>query len=83
MIEANRVREFLETGEIPLNFPTDSLLLGMQAMGSSVDLNWDEDTDLWECSWITSGERFTGFSKNPNTAARQAVLKVHWARRDR
>ena len=34
----------------------------MQEHGSSVTLNWGEDTGDWECSWITSGDRFSGYS---------------------
>ena len=35
-------------------------LLGwMAAHGSSVILNWGEDNNQWECSWITGGNRFT------------------------
>ncbi len=35
----------------------------MQGSGSSVVLTWGEDNSVWECSWITGGERFTGFSQ--------------------
>ena len=38
------------------------LVLWMQHHGSSLTLNWGEDTDAWECSWITGGLRFTGCS---------------------
>lgn len=36
------------------------VLLFMAHKGSSVELNWGEDTDAWECSWITGGTRFVG-----------------------
>jgi hypothetical protein len=32
----------------------------MKTNGSSVLLNWGEDTNAWECSWISGGKRFTG-----------------------
>ncbi|HEY8691119.1 MAG TPA: hypothetical protein VIR57_00110 [Chloroflexota bacterium] len=43
-------------------------LYDMQHEGSSVTLNWGEDNGLWECSWITGGKRFTGFSSDPEDA---------------
>ena len=50
----------------------DQLLTEMQEHVSSVALNWVEDTNAWECSWITGGERFTGVS----TDAVRAVIEV-------
>jgi len=41
----------------------EEALQWMKVHGSSVCLNYGEDNDLWECSWITSGKRYTGFSK--------------------
>jgi len=41
----------------------EETLLWMKDKGSSVDLNYGEDTDAWECSWITGGERYTGVNK--------------------
>lgn len=46
----------------------------MRQRGTSVILNWGEDTDLWECSWIANGERFTGFSDDPLDATRAAYI---------
>ena len=40
----------------------------MQAHGSSVTLNYGEDTDYWECSWITSGKRFSGYPHRMGSA---------------
>lgn len=40
------------------------MLLDMQIHGQSVTLNWGEDNNLWECSWITSGRRYSGFHEN-------------------
>lgn len=51
-------------------------LARMQERGSSVVLTWGEDDDLWECSWITSGRRFTAHSRYPGTAARLAEAKA-------
>ena len=36
------------------------VLTWMQAHGSSLILNYGEDTEHWECSWITSGTRYLG-----------------------
>lgn len=54
---------------------TGAHLEQMRERGSSVILNWGEDTNCWECSWITSGKRYTGVSTNPHEAVRLALLK--------
>jgi len=41
----------------------EDTLLWMRDRGSSVDLNYGEDNDIWETSWITSGVRYVGISK--------------------
>lgn len=53
-----------------------SLLETMQEGGSSVTLNYGEDTGHWECSWIVGGERFTEVRGNPDDAARACVRRV-------
>jgi hypothetical protein len=55
----------------------------MQRHGQSVQLSWGEDTGLWECSWITSGERYTAFSRYPTTAAQSVRDKAYAAPRSR
>lgn len=52
------------------------LLAFMQKHGSSVELNWGEDNAIWEASWITGGERFTGVSSAPRVALRRAIESV-------
>lgn len=52
------------------------LLNFMRAHGSSVLLNWGEDDNLWECSWITGGERFTEVSLELEPSVRRCGLKV-------
>lgn len=52
------------------------VLTSMADHGSSVILNWGEDNNLWECSWIVRGKRYTGFSKSPLVAVEEAVGKV-------
>lgn len=46
----------------------------MRSHGSSVDLNWGEDTGCWECSWITGGERYTGAAMRPQVAVCLAAV---------
>ena len=41
--------------------------------GSSLTLNWGEDTGCWEVDWITSGERFRGVSRDLGAAMQQAL----------
>lgn len=48
----------------------------MKERGSSVILNWGEDTNCWECSWITSGKRYVGVSTSPHEAVRLALLRL-------
>ena len=52
------------------------ILSEMAKGGSSVLLNWGEDDNLWECSWITSGVRFTAFEADAETAVRVCAKKV-------
>lgn len=53
-----------------------TMLAYMQRHGSSVILNYGEDTGLWECSWITGGDRFTSVCETPTRAAREVLDKV-------
>lgn len=55
---------------------TCQLLSFMGMHGQSVTLNWGEDDNLWECSWITSGTRFTTLAKNYEDAIAQTARKV-------
>lgn len=45
----------------------------MTRRGTSVILNWGEDTGQWECSWIFRGERYTGVRADPFMAVWEAV----------
>lgn len=53
----------------------DENLYHMKRKGQSVTLNWGEDTGMWECSWITGGQRYTAFSSYASTAAQAAKDK--------
>jgi hypothetical protein len=53
-----------------------TMLAYMQRYGSSVTLNYGEDTGLWECSWITGGERRTSVCETPTRAARECIDEV-------
>ena len=61
-----------------LNQPhtTDEMLEWMQAHGSSVLLNWGEDNNLWECSWITNGKRYTGWQNSAAKSILEAATKA-------
>lgn len=54
----------------------NAVLEKMARQGSSVLLNWGEDNRLWECSWITSGKRFTSFSITPGGAVVDCIRQV-------
>lgn len=34
----------------------------LRRAGSSLIMNWSEDTDCWEVDWITAGKRYRGIS---------------------
>lgn len=57
-------------------------LEGMKLGGSAVSVSWGEDTDCWEVSWITGGNRYTGISKNLLTAVRLVVEDAEAERGD-
>lgn len=40
----------------------------MAKHGSSVVLNYGEDTGQWECSWIVEGHRYVGVKGDPEDA---------------
>ena len=52
------------------------ILEWMAAHGQSVLLNYGEDDQHWECSWITSGERFTGMRIRIEDAVKDSLGKV-------
>lgn len=54
----------------------DQLLSFMQKHGSSVLLNWGEDNNSWEASWISGGERFSDVSSSPRVALRKVLENV-------
>jgi hypothetical protein len=56
------------------------LLHRMADHGSSVVLTWGEDTDQWECSWITRGQRFTAVRGDPLSAIVEVLDKAGWDR---
>lgn len=47
--------------------------------GSSLVLDWGEDTGQWEVSWITSGRRFFAESSDLGYALEQADAKAREA----
>jgi hypothetical protein len=55
---------------VPWRGSAEEKLEFMREHGTSVLLNWGEDDNLWEASWITDGERHTAFSSH-------LVLAVH------
>lgn len=54
----------------------EDALREMKEGSSSVLLSWSEDDgELWECSWIVGGVRYTAHHPQPRTAILQAVVK--------
>jgi hypothetical protein len=58
------------TAEVLVGFIED-----MRSKGSSLVLNWGEDTGAWEVSWITSGVRHVGISHDLQEAFMPASYK--------
>lgn len=54
----------------------EQVLEWMKYNGSSVLLNWGEDDDCWECSWITGGIRFTGCQSGMIMAIAESLNKL-------
>lgn len=48
----------------------------MADRGSSVTLNWGEDTNAWECSWITGGKRFSASEERMEDAVNLVLAQV-------
>jgi hypothetical protein len=48
----------------------------LKERASSVELNWGEDTAMWECSVISGGDRFTGVAHDPYSAAMECYERV-------
>jgi hypothetical protein len=62
----------IHTGDIIL----EDALREMKTGSSSVLLSWGEDDgELWECSWIVGGIRYTAHHPQPRTAVLGAVVK--------
>ena len=51
-------------------------LTWMRDKSTSVLLYWGKDDNLWECSWITGGKRYTGHSQNMTAAIVASLLKA-------
>jgi hypothetical protein len=52
------------------------LIARAQARGSSLIMNYGEDTDTWEVSWITGGRRYVGVHRRLEHALCLAVAKA-------
>jgi hypothetical protein len=54
----------------------EDALREMKSGSCSVLLAWSEDDgELWECSWIVGGERYTAHHFQPRSAVLGAVVK--------
>jgi hypothetical protein len=51
-------------------------LVKMATRGQSISLHYGEDTGLWECSWVTSGKRYTGVSRDIPKAVIECMEKA-------
>jgi hypothetical protein len=71
--EISQMREYIQRGK----FELENLLNWMRDKGTSVLINWGEgeDSDLWECSWITSGKRYVSHKETVSAAVADSFLK--------
>jgi len=51
------------------------MLVWMQEHGSSVVLNYGEDTEQWEASWIRDGQRHVAVRRDPAEAIADVFLR--------
>jgi hypothetical protein len=54
----------------------EELIEHMVSHGSSLTINWGEDTGCYEVDWITSGERFRGINTELYAAMRRAMTNA-------
>lgn len=47
----------------------------MKELGSSFLLNWGEDTNAWECSWLLDGQRHNGAGSTAQLAVCRSAVK--------
>ncbi len=53
-----------------------SVALVLRDRERAVELGWSEDDgELWECSWIVGGVRYSGYHPRPRSAVLAAVVK--------
>lgn len=55
---------------------TVGIMEWMAAHGQSLVLNYGEDNQQWECSWITGGKRFTAVRDHPTEALKDVLGSV-------
>ena len=55
---------------------TEPLIRWMQRHGSSLILNWGEDTGNWEVAWISGGKRFVGVDPVMRRAMESVIMKA-------
>ena len=49
----------------------------MTQNGQSLLLEWGEDDNLWECSWIdANGKRYTAFEKDVSQGLSECIKKL-------
>ena len=72
------IEQIIESLQQADNNAIPRALTWMKDNGSSILLNWGEDDNLWECSWITGGKRYTCSTENMTTAIVGALLKVKY-----
>jgi hypothetical protein len=53
-----------------------SVLHFMAAHGSSLTLDWGEETAAWECAWVTGGTRFVGHGDTAMLAICRAAMEA-------
>lgn len=78
--DKSRVAQEVETEEAIRS--AARYLAYMKERGSSLTLDWGEDSDMWECSWISGGDRFTGVARSPLRAAVDCYEAMMKAKRE-
>lgn len=72
--DSDYFRNLLNT--LPYNDTSLLILSHLSRHSQGVDLHWDEDGDIWECTCISSGVRFMGCGYLPRTAIKRCAEAV-------
>lgn len=68
--------------DVPMTGADRAMLQRLTRFGSSLEVSWGEDDNLWSVAWITRGVRFASADRRLRTALETVWFDaaVHWAK---